>query len=203
MADALRVRCRYELALRWYRRSFDPLSQDCAWVHCPDRSRRQAPDEAEGQDPAADERGAPHQGACCDSTDVTEQGARNRAVTLHYCRTLLDWGDALMRRRRSPEAFQQARVLYDIAAKITGPRPKTIQLPEPSSSPTVAAFSPAYAPLNPQLLELYDLLADRLGLIRRCLDARRLRNGRPGRDMPYFGDSPLPGLARALLHLRG
>ena len=24
-----------ELALRWYRRAFDPLQQDCTWVHCP------------------------------------------------------------------------------------------------------------------------------------------------------------------------
>jgi len=199
VADALRVRCRYELALRWYRRSFDPLGQDCAWVHCPDMSQEpSAPDEIERQEAAADERGTPQQGACCDSTDVTEQGARNRAVTLHYCRTLLDWGDALMRRRRSPEAFQQARVLYDLAAKITGQRPRTVLLPEPSRWPTVATFVPAYAPLNPQLLDLYDLVADRLGLIRRCLNAGRLRNGRPGRDMRYFGDSQLADLPGAV-----
>ena len=34
VAGALRARCGYELALRWYRRAFDPVRQDCAWVHC-------------------------------------------------------------------------------------------------------------------------------------------------------------------------
>ena len=79
-------------------------------------------------------------------------------------------------------------MLYETAARITGPRPRTILLPEPATAPTVTAFVPAYAPLNPRLMELYDLVADRLGLIRRSLDARRIRNGQPGRDMPYFGD---------------
>ena len=27
--------CAFELALRWYRRAFDPLKQDCTWMHCP------------------------------------------------------------------------------------------------------------------------------------------------------------------------
>jgi len=47
------------------------------------------------------------------------------------------------------------------------------------------AFTPANPPLNPRLMDLYSLVGDRLGLIRTCYDARRLRNGRPDHDMPY------------------
>src|SRR5690348_6812074 len=34
VAGSLRAHCRFELALRWYKRSFDPLQRDCAWAHC-------------------------------------------------------------------------------------------------------------------------------------------------------------------------
>ena len=34
VATALRSRCRFEPALEWYRLAFDPLTSDCAWVHC-------------------------------------------------------------------------------------------------------------------------------------------------------------------------
>jgi len=46
-------------------------------------------------------------------------------------------------------------------------------------------------------MRLYDLIADRQGLIRRSLDASRIRNGRPDRDMPYFGDRPAATLRGA------
>jgi hypothetical protein len=239
VAGALRTHCGYELALRWYRRAFDPMGQDCAWTHCTsdavatppaaastttdalpqdeiaaraykiwqehgaqpgeaDEDWQEAQDElthpptpapadtattANGQHPA-------RQGGCCDATQVTVQGARNRAVTMNYCRTLIEWGDALMRRGHSPEAFTQARVLYDAADRITGPRPRTILLPEPATTAPVSAFVPAYAPLNPQLLDLYDLIGDRTALIHRSLDSQRMRNGHPRRDMPYFGNGP-------------
>jgi hypothetical protein len=189
IADTLRAHCRFELALRWYRRPFNPLQRDCAWVHCPDQS--QAPS-GDGTPVIMSGDGASGRGGCCDSSKVTEEGARNRALVLHYCRTLIDWGDALMRRRRSPEAFQQARVIYDMAAKIVGARPETIMLEEAASAPTVAEFVPAYPPLNPQLMDLYDLVADRLELIHMCLNGRRLRNGQLGKGMPYFGDSVPP-----------
>ncbi len=131
-----------------------------------------------------------NQTACCDSSKVTDQVARDRAVTLSYCKTLVDWGDRLMHRRRSPEAFQMARLMYDTAVKIMGPCPQTVLLAEPANPASVSAFVPAYPPLNPKLLDLYSLVADRLELIHLCIDARRLHNGRPGVDMPYFGDSP-------------
>ena len=38
VAEALRGDCAFERALRWYRRAFDPLQQDCTWVHCGDGS---------------------------------------------------------------------------------------------------------------------------------------------------------------------
>jgi hypothetical protein len=96
-----------------------------------------------------------------------------------------------MRRCHSPEAFQQARLIYDTVARITGCTPYTILLPEPESPPSVTAFTAANPPLNPRLMDLYSLVRDRLGLIRTCYDARRLRNGRPDCDMLYCGDDPL------------
>ena len=192
VAETLRTHCAFETALRWYRRAFDPLTSDCAWMNCEPSggtgsttrgtvllAAAAAAPPAEGQ-----------QSACCDSSKVTDEAARNRAVTLLYCQTLLDWADASMRRRRSPEAFQIARVMYDAVAKITGPCPQTILLKEPADPQPVSTFTPAYPPLNPRLLDLYSLVEDRLGLIHHCFDARRLHNGELGRDMCYWGDNP-------------
>jgi Tc toxin complex TcA C-terminal TcB-binding domain/Protein of unknown function (DUF2934) len=222
VGDALRTHCRFELALRWYKRAFDPLNQDCAWMHCADNTSapptrdqiarqayqiweqhgrpqaEQAEDwvEAEAELGTDQPNGGPtdrqgsQSGACCDSTKVSEHATRNRALTLQYCRTLVDWGDALMRRHRCPEAFEQARLLFDTAARITGRRPQTLWMSDPSTPSPISTFVPAYPPLNPRLLDLYSLVDDRLSLVRDCLDARRLRNGRLDIDMSYFGDSP-------------
>ena len=88
-------------------------------------------------------------------------------------------------------AGRDIMLLFDTAARITGPRARTILMPEPTSTTTVAKFTPAFAPLNPRLLDLYDTVADRLGLIHHCLDGRRIHNGQLHRDMSYFGDDPL------------
>src|SRR5271166_4495099 len=72
-----------------------------------------------------------------------------------------------------------------------GKRPHSVMLAEPSTAQSVATFTHALASLNPRLLDLYDRVADRLGLIHTCQDARRLHDGRPNCDMPYFGDNPL------------
>jgi len=96
-----------------------------------------------------------------------------------------------MRHRHSPEAFQQARLIFDTVAKIMGKQPQTLRLEDSSPPQSVGTFKPALAPLNPRLLDLYDLLADRLRSIHVCQDARRLHNGRPNRDMLYFGDNLL------------
>jgi Tc toxin complex TcA C-terminal TcB-binding domain len=178
IARALRAHCRYEEALRWYRLAFDPLGEDCTWVDCPEQSA----------DRPAQERS---DGACCDSTAVSCEQARDRAVLLHYVETLLEWGDALRRRHNSPEAFQQGRVLYDTARMILGPRPRAVLLPAPANPPTVSGFTPAFPPLNPRLLDIYDTVDDRLALTHAAIDAARLREGIAGREMPYFGNDPL------------
>jgi hypothetical protein len=58
---------------------------------------------------------------CCQSTGVTPQVARNRAVLLHTLETMGDWADALLR-RETPEHTQQARLLVDTMALILGRR---------------------------------------------------------------------------------
>ncbi|MFM0258419.1 Tc toxin subunit A-related protein [Paraburkholderia sediminicola] len=239
VAEALRAHCDFELALKWYKRVFDPLNSDCTWMVCDDDSAGgsigqgttgQTPG-ASGIQPTGTATGvvvgvagsnevppptgvnvrspvvtdtnapvavAPPAGGgtysnsmCCDSSKVTDEVARQRAVVLHYCQTLIEWGDALMRRRRSPEAFQQARLIYDTVARIMGRVPQSILLPEPASALSVTDFKAVSPPLNPWLMDLYSLVGDRLGLIRTCYDARRLRNRRPDCDMPYWGDDPL------------
>jgi hypothetical protein len=94
-----------------------------------------------------------------------------------------------MRHRQAPEAFQQARLLYATAARITGPRPPSVMLQQQAAPQPVASFTPAYAPLNPRLVDLYARVDDRLETLEACLDARRLRNG--ASDLAYFGDNLL------------
>jgi hypothetical protein len=183
VGNALRAHCHFELAVKWYQRAFNPLEQDCAWMHCSDQ--KPAPTNDGGQTDQS------QQGACCDSTKVSKDGTRDRAITLHWCQTLMDWGDAIMRHRRSPEGFEQARTLYDAVGRITGPRPRVVRMPEPPSVQSVSNFVPAYPPLNPRLMNLYDLVADRLELVHNCMDARRLGNGRLHEDMCYFGADPV------------
>lgn len=127
---------------------------------------------------------------CCRHGAVAPEIARRRAITLEYLETLLAWGDCLME-RNSPEAFQQARLIYDTAARILGPTPLTVEV-DSHDGPvmTVASFVPDGAPLNPRLMSLYDRTTERLARIHACLTARRLRYGKPRKDMPYFGDDP-------------
>jgi hypothetical protein len=124
---------------------------------------------------------------CCEPADLTEDDFRRRSIVLHYLETLLQWGDALLR-RNTPEAFQQARLIFETAARILGLRPRTALGDDDPGPPTdVDGFAPHAAALNPRLLALYDVSEDRLDLIHACLNARRLRHGRPNVDMPYFG----------------
>jgi hypothetical protein len=129
---------------------------------------------------------------CCDSTDVSCHVARQRSVLLHYLETLVEWGDALMR-RDSPEQFQQARVIFDSARTILGPRPHKVANPATVNPPaaTVATFIPLFAPINPRLMMLYDRLDDRMALIRDCLDKRRLRQASERHDAQYWGHDPV------------
>ena len=180
VATALRAHCRYEAALKWYRLSFDPLESDCAWMKC----------DTTGESVIATETRGIARGACCDSTETTCAVARSRSILLLYLEALVEWGDALMR-RDSPEAFQQARLIFDTAQRILGAEPRSIQLPDAAVVQTVGDFIPDFAPLNPRLLGLYRTVRDRRQLNHACLGPGRLRHGSPGGEMPYFGDDPL------------
>jgi hypothetical protein len=95
-------------------------------------------------------------------------------------------------RKNTPEAFQQARLIFDTAAKILGTTPITVLAKDEALEATpVANFKPDCAPINPRLMCLYTAVSDRLALIHACLNARRLKNGRPNLDMPYFGNSEI------------
>jgi hypothetical protein len=186
VARWLRAHCRSEAALRWYRLAFDPLSNDCTWIDC----KAATPPPAEHVTQEAVALPPPALGACCDSTDVSCAEAEHRAVVLHYLETLVEWGHAMMRHRASPETFAQARVVFDTARMVLGCRPRTVKLAPPAKPQPINAFTPATPPLNPRLLDLYSIVEDRLAMIHHDLSAHRLRNGRVGRDMAYFGDSP-------------
>ena len=190
VGDSLRANCHYELALKWYEHAFNPLEEDCTWMRC-DQKTQPNPDGNPNAVVGAPADQGSKQGACCNSAKVSDDEVRNRAITLAWCQTAMDHGDALMRHRRSPEAVEQARTLYDAVARITGPRPRIVRMPEPSTTQKVSGFIAAYPPLNPRLMDLYDLVADRKEMIHHCLDARRLRNGHLNEDMCYFGDNPL------------
>jgi hypothetical protein len=178
IATALRGHCRFEAALAWYREAFDPLRRDCTWIECrqPDAPRSVLP--------------PPQAGACCDPSDVTCDEARDRAVVLHYLETLVEWSDALRHRENAPEAFQQAWALLDVAEHILGRPPRPVRLVPPAAPSNVATFAPAFAPLNPRLVDLYETVADRMSLIRTCQSARRLPDRRADGNMPYFGNDP-------------
>jgi hypothetical protein len=184
IARALRTHCNFEAALKWYRLAFDPLNQDSTWIECPRDSVT-----GDKSIPAVARNGGTN-GACCDSTKVSIAVSKNRSIVLDYLETLKEFGEAEMR-RNSPEHFQQARLLFDTMELILGKRPVSVQLPEPATPGTVATYQPDFPPLNPRLMDLYDVTRDRLGLIHDCLNAWRLRDGCPRSDMPYFGNSPL------------
>jgi hypothetical protein len=175
----LRAHCRFEPALKWYELVFNPLSRDCAWMRC-----------------SIDQ---PHdllQPACCDSANPSDKKARDRSILLHYLETHLQWGEALLR-RHCPEAFEQARLHFDTVARLLGERPVSVLVPEPQDLQMVSGFVPYFAPLNSRLLDLYERVADRRAMVHACLNAYRLRNGRPNRDMPYFCSDSLCRCSRA------
>ena len=56
---------------------------------------------------------------------------------------------------------------------------------------TVSTFVPAFPPLNPRLLDLYELVNDRLEVVRSYLNSDRLRDGTVDGQEPYFGSDPV------------
>jgi hypothetical protein len=181
VAGTLRSHCRFEPALKWYELAFNPLQGDNTWAQCPppndQPNDQRLPGGTRGD-------GIP----CCPSEPVTDDVARRRAILFHYLETLLTWGDALMC-RNTPEAFQQATVIFDTLQRVLGARPAAVHARDDDKSPVkISDFVPRPAPLNPRLLALYDRTADRLALLHCCLNGRRRRNGRPDLDMPFWGD---------------
>jgi Tc toxin complex TcA C-terminal TcB-binding domain len=205
IAQALRSHCRFEPALKWYRLAFDPLQCDCTWARCGETSssgnQGDGPSDpskgpnalpgatatAPAPTPASDGNGT-ETNCCCDTAHITCAEARDRAILLHYLETLREWGDAVMRHGHSREALQHARQIFDTAEMILGRRPINVRSPDPKNPPTIANFKPAFAPLNPRLLDLYDVIKDRLDLIRACMDSRRLNIAKGCCDLPYFGN---------------
>jgi hypothetical protein len=193
IAQWLRTHCRFEAALKWYLWAFDLLHQDCTWGCKTDTSSGEtnttSPREMAVVQPPRRE--VNPQSACCDSADVSCAKAEQRAIILHYLETLKEWGHTVIQRVHSPEAFQQARVIFDAARMILGNRPNSVLLQEPAMPAKVSEFEPEVAPLNPRLLDLYDSIEDQLNLIHDCLSARRLRNGQHKQEIPYFGNTTL------------
>ena len=211
-AAHLATHCRYEDALRWLALVWDPLRGDNTWIDCDPRGGDTPPDDdtpgddtplpvplvdrgddvivADDVPPAAPRRAPPARArrCCCPSQPVSEAVAVRRHVTLRHLDILLDWTDALMR-RNTPEAFAQARLLADTVHRILGETPTTV-VAEPGDAPLspVAQVTLACPPLNPRLMCLYTRTADRLGLIRACLNARRIRGGTHTVDFDWFGD---------------
>jgi Tc toxin complex TcA C-terminal TcB-binding domain len=191
VAGHLRAHCRFEAALKWYELVYNPLFKDNTWHICP-------PDEPEVEEPPIPRSASidtliiqQTEGCCCLSNPVSDAEVKERAILLQYLDTLLQWGDALMR-KNTPEAFGQARLIFDTAAKILGATPTTVLLNNNAQATfPVTRFRSACAPINPRLMCLYTSVSDRLALIHTCLNAKRLKNGRPNLDMPYFGNSEI------------
>jgi hypothetical protein len=196
VAGHLRAHCRFEAALQWYELVYNPLLNDNAWLICPPDDDGNGDDDGVITDRPANVLAArvsvsSAEACCCASDPVSDAEAKERAILMHYLDTLLQWGDALMR-KNTPEAFQQARLLYDTTAKILGTTPVTVIANDMAGdASTITNFQPACAPVNPRLLCLYTETNDRLALIHACLNARRQENGRPNLDMPYFGNSEI------------
>ena len=178
VAGSLRAHCQFEAALKWYELAFDPMHADAGWLHCQDE------DPTDGGVILMEH----PDGMCChDSTAATDAQHRERSIVLHYLETLLDWGDAIMR-RNTAEAAQQARLIYDTAATLLGRTPRTVLAADPAGDPvTVAAFVAHHAPLNPRLMRLYERSADRLAHVRARLNASRLLAG----QSTYWGQTTL------------
>ncbi|MEU9899981.1 neuraminidase-like domain-containing protein [Streptomyces phaeochromogenes] len=168
-AAALRAHCQPEAALRWYELAFAPLTSDSSWLCC-------TPD-PKGPEPENPEESI-EDGRCChDSTAAGDDALRKRSIILHYVDTLFELGDT-KRARNTPEAWKQARLIYDTAMTLLGPVPRTvIATGADTEVRTVAAFEPHHAPLNPRLLGLYERGADRLARIHDCMPDRRVRPG--------------------------
>ena len=165
VAGALRCHCRYDDALRWYERYYDPFKSDNAW-----HGASPAP-------PVARRRSV--------LLEVLE-------TLMCWGDALMAAHDDCGREAgNAPETFAQARVIFDAAARILGATPRTVLREPPGPPPpTVAAYTALGAPLNPRLMTLYLRVADRLALIRDCENRPRRRYGKLGESLSFWGDDP-------------
>src|SRR6185436_7938122 len=92
VAQALRSRCRFEAALAWYRSAFNPLAEDNTWIdyHPDEDGEDGGNNDAVGNNPLVVIRGQVPREACCDSTAITCDQARQRSILLHYLETLVE-----------------------------------------------------------------------------------------------------------------
>jgi Tc toxin complex TcA C-terminal TcB-binding domain len=183
VAHALRAHCRFEAALKWYELVYKPLDRDNRWALCGEPRHEKDSRRSDDGDKALN--------SCCDTTDITCRDARHRSLLLHFLDTLMEWGDALMR-RNSPEAFQQARVAFDMMRKLMGRHPRVVKNPMHPPQ-TVATFKPLWASINPRLMNLYDRLDDRLSLIHERESHRRLVEMQRRIDGQYWDDDEVRG----------
>jgi Tc toxin complex TcA C-terminal TcB-binding domain len=214
VSRSLRTHCRFEAALKWLELVFNPLVQDCTWMDCggdsptpppnlppstnqppptiqlrnPNREDASMQSVSRAVGTSREDSDSPPE-TCCDSTNISDFDARNRSILLHFLETVLEWALA-EKCRNSPQAFAQARLLLDTAARILGPRPLAIVNSAVPNTPVqaVSTFVPLYPPLNPRLMALYCHTYEQLALVHHCDDARRLHNGRPNIDMPFWGE---------------
>ena len=188
VATRLATLCNYGDALGYLGLQWNPLNGDNRWIDCdPDE-----PEDPETPDvPGGDGAPAPvpatlpprrltrAQRCCCPSEPVGDIVAERRHLTMRYAETLLDWGDAYLR-KNTPSAFGQARQFFETAEHILGDTPvTTIASDAPDPDQPVLDVELACAPLNPRLMCLYARTSDRLGLVRTCQNAMRLKSGRP------------------------
>jgi hypothetical protein len=177
IAGKLRSNCQFEEALKWCRAIYDPLQRTNTWAVCPAPQSDRGETANESNHIDAIQLPSNPNGPCCPSSPVKDGFGRGRAVLLQYLGVLLQWGDQLMS-KNSIEAFQQALTIFNIVERILGPTPVKVCLQdETTTKMTVASFVAAPAPLNPNLLNLYDQVSDRRGLVHGSLNSRRLPTG--------------------------
>ncbi|KAK3192711.1 hypothetical protein K4F52_001065 [Lecanicillium sp. MT-2017a] len=219
ISRSLRENCRYLPSINWLRATYDPLGRDNTWMQCRELSLRQEPvtakldivsgskattdlfsstasfhftdsvnDKSSGAEVLAEPR-FPQDRNCCDTAPVAGGKARGRAATLEYIETLLLWADSLFA-QNSQETYQKALTILSVASRVLGPKPRKVQAADLTEGKmTVAAFQSSLPPLNPRLTCLYEAVDDRLSLIRRSFNSRRLPGGVICRDLAAWGSA--------------
>ncbi|OAQ74289.1 insecticidal toxin complex protein [Pochonia chlamydosporia 170] len=181
ISGSLRSQCKFDEALAWCKSVFDPLQRENTWAQCRREASVRMSMERFSSHNATELAENPRGGAsidktCCPTSPVQVGIARGRAAVMEYIRILLQWG-AKLHCLNTVESCKQALVVLDEAVRLLGSKPASINAKVSDSGilTTISTFVPASAPINPVLLELYEQVYDRRGLIYRCLGAQRLK----------------------------